>query len=200
MKLTATIWYRPNISTDLFSRVTKQESEKTFNLLLCLRKVTTAQKRKRRFPTKRRNVRKSTHLLDETSCPWDHAQAHPPHVLTNARLQECFKRRHSKLAQLLCYRTTANLLQCSVQTWVLTHNQIFGTSSCPKCETRLSRRVSKPSPKALPEGHFDNKSTNICSTMRCKIQSCHEILGVQKSDQRASHIRFTVRCKFGLDL
>ena len=168
MKLSATIRYRPGVFTDLFSRVIKQKSEKTFFLLLCQRKVTTAQKGKRRFPIKRRTVRKSTHLLDETSCPWDHAQAHPPHVLTNARLQECFKRRHSKLAQLLCHRTSANRLQCLVQTWVLTRNLILGTSSCPKCETGLSRRVHKPSPKDLPEGHFDNKSTNICSTTRCK--------------------------------
>ena len=58
---------------------------------------------------------KWAHLFYETSCSWSYAQALPSHLLTNARLQERFTRRHSKLAQLIFSRSIANLLHCSMR-------------------------------------------------------------------------------------
>ena len=81
-----------------------------------------AQKKKKAWLDQTMHSVKWAHLFYETSCSWSYAQALPSHLLTNARLQERFTRRHSKLAQLIFSRSIANLLHCSMRVSVQTRD------------------------------------------------------------------------------
>ena len=128
---------------------------------------------KRRCSIKPCTLWRSAHLLHETSRPWVYAQGHLSHLLTNARLQERFKRRNTKLAQLIFSRSITNLLHCSVR--VSVHTRDLGHFKLLKVRkgtfTILSQTLSK---KLSLRENTDNTSTGICSSIRCKFQSCLE--------------------------
>ena len=107
--------------TDLFDRVRKvRESLK----LLLLPKVSHdwPQRKKRRDSIKPCTLWRSAHLLHETSCPWFYTQAHPSYFLINVRLQEHFKRRHSKLVQVIFSRSISTLLHYLVRVSIQTRD------------------------------------------------------------------------------
>ena len=169
-------------------------------------------KKKRRCSTKSCTLWRSAHLLHETSRPWTYAKAHSSHLLINVRLQECFQRRRPKLAQPVFSRSIANLPHCSVR--VSTQTRDLGHFKLLKVRKGTFTTLSQTLSKNCPWGkNSDNTSTDICSTIRCKIQSClksqdnpkatqqtfWQVAPEQHLDNQRVNIFSTVRDKFDLD-
>ena len=159
-----------------------KDQRKPSDLYNCQKEARLRKKeRKKRFSINPRTVSRSAPLLRETTCPWDHAQAHPRDLPTNARLHRALQTEALKTGTAPLQKRASKI--CST---------VWSTSSCSKCEQERSRLVHKSSSKSPPERQF---STTRAPKPGPSIAAHFSRNPVQF--KATSQVRFTICCRFG---